>query len=123
MRTLKEIHADLAADRLTKKEAAAELGLSYEALVMRLKRANLLESVRKPRGKPKFDSFSMENAKIEALSAENTLSNAEIARKHGIPPEQYAAFSMRVLNAKRSRMKRTLRHDTLDSGPARGGLG
>ena len=104
---------------MTKAEAARALDLTYTHFIMKLKRAGLLDSVRTSASK--YDSEAMEKAVEEALKepseGQKAPTNAEIARKHGIPASQYAAFSMRVLHARRSRMKADLRHDqTLDSG-------
>jgi hypothetical protein len=117
---LKALHSRILSGELTKKAAAAEAGWSYAALCVRLSRAGLLDSVRTPRGNAKFDSQTMSAALDEALATPPESRNmAAIARKHGLPQEQYVAFACRVLQKTRSRMKADLSNDeTLRTGAA-----
>jgi hypothetical protein len=96
------------------------MGIPYAHFCVRLARAGLIDSVRTPRSTAKFDSPTMSAALAEALATPPQERNlAAIARKHGLPSEQYVAFASRVLHRTRSRMKADLAHDqTHDPGAA-----
>jgi hypothetical protein len=119
---LHAIHARVKAGEITKKAAAAELGWSYPRLCVALGRAGLLDDIRTPRGAARYDTEAMKKGLEEALCTREKTSLAQIARRHGIPDTQYAAFAMRVLHIKRSRMKADLSNDEKGhSGAAAGG--
>lgn len=116
---LKALHARIKAGELDKKGAAAALGWSYPRLCGALRRAGLLDDIRTPRATAKYDTEAMRKALEEATAPDNVSVNAAvtdfarrnlaaIARKHGVPAEQYASFAMRVLHITRSRMKADL---------------
>lgn len=119
---LHALHARIVAGELTKKQAAELQGVPYAHFCMRLKRAGLIDSVRTSARRAQYDSPQMEAALQEALGQPERFGLAtEIARKHGIPPEQHAAFSMRVLRIRRSRAKADLCHDQRHPEPAQTG--
>jgi hypothetical protein len=119
---LKALVAEIEAGKLTKKQAAESIGKTYAHFCVMLSRAGLIDRVRTRRAAAKYDTDAMKTAVNEAVSTLEKTALSDIARKHGIPDAQYAAFAMRVLHIKRSRMKADILHgQTQDSGAAAGG--
>lgn len=115
---LRALHARIEAGELTKQQAAALMGVSYAHFCVRLSRAGLIDSVRSSPRRAKYDSPQMEAAVAEAVAAPPRHGLlTELAQKHGIPADQYAAFATRVSRIRRSRAKADLCNGNSESAP------
>lgn len=115
---LRTLHARIKAGEITKKEAAAIMGVSYDHFCVRLSRAGLIDSVRTSPRRAKYDSPAMYAALKEALDSPPRHGLlTELAQKHRIPSDQYAAFAMRVSRIRRNRAKADLCNGNSESAP------